>query len=138
MSFTADLIVTEIPAKDDLAWNAILELREEYYEDEGEKAPQLVELHKVLTERYPCLTSYADDDPMMDDSPWADGPMIGNFASKMGMVAIRFDRADEVFPFVRDKALELGITVADGQSELIYRPGVSVEEVEKSPWWKFW
>ena len=58
----------------------------------------------------------------MDESPWADGPMIGNFASKMGMIAIRFSHVDEVFDFILEEALALGIILADGQSEKIYRP----------------
>ena len=83
------------------------------------------------------LCSYADDDPEMENCPWADGPMIQNFASKMGMVAIVYSRADELVPFILEKALALDIIVADGQSERIYRPSESVQMVNK-PWWKFW
>ncbi|MCH1918691.1 hypothetical protein L9G15_04515 [Shewanella sp. A3A] len=111
-------------------------MREEYYEDKSGTHPKLKDLHEILTKKYPCLCSFEYDDPAMDDSPWADGPMINNFASKMGMVAIVWSKADEVFPFVLESALSLGIIVADGQSEVIYRPSYTVETKSK-PWWKF-
>ncbi|MCH1926808.1 hypothetical protein L9G74_18180 [Shewanella sp. C32] len=137
MSFTIDLIVTELPSDDKKAWSFIDGMREEYYEDKSGTHPKLKDLHEILTKKYPCLCSFEDDDPAMDDSPWADSPMINNFASKMGMVSIVWSKADEVFPFVLESALSLGIIVADGQSEVIYRPGYTVETKSK-PWWKFW
>jgi len=137
MSFTVDLLLTDVPADNSEAWKYIEKLREEYYEDETGAHEKLQKLHDVLTERYPCLCSYDDDDPEMDKSPWADGPMMGNFASKMGMLAIVYSRADEVFPFILESALALDIIVADGQSERIYRPGEDAEKNSK-PWWQFW
>lgn len=122
MSFTVDLILTEVPEDQQQAWSDIEELREEYYDDKTGAHPKLKTLHDKLTSKYPCLCSYEDDDPEMDESPWADGPMIGNFASKMGMIAIRFSHVDEVFDFILEEALALGIILADGQSEKIYRP----------------
>jgi len=137
LSFTAELILETLPLDEKSAWRAIENLREEYYEDETGANPKLKELHDILIQKYPCLCSYADDDPEMENSPWADGPLIGNFASKMGMVSIRFSSAYEVFPFVLKSALALGITVADGQSEKIYRPGETAT-LESKPWWKLW
>lgn len=123
MSFTVDLILEDLPSNNQEAWKVIEEMRAFYYEDKSEKAEKLIQLHELLTSKYPCLYSYADNDPEMDNSPWADGPIIGNFTSKMGMLAIVSSRADEVFPFILESALNLCITVADGQSEQIYRPG---------------
>ena len=121
------------------AWKVIEDMRERYYDDEGEKSKLLVKLHDQLIVQYPCLCSYADDDKDLENSPWADGPMLGNLASEMGMLAIVWNRADEVFPFILEKALELGITVADGQSEKIYRPGEPTLHVSKEKsWWQFW
>ena len=137
MSFTVDLILTDVPEDNKEAWEFIEKLREEYYEDKSGAHEKLVKLHGVLTKKYPCLCSYDDDDPDIDNSPWADGPMINNFASKMGMLAIAFSRADEIFPFILENALALDIIVADGQSEKIYRP-IKQGEIKKKPWWKFW
>ena len=122
MSFTLEFFPEGLPTDCDDIWEYIEEMADEYYDDEGEKSPKLIELHKKLTEIYPCLSSYEDDDPAQENCPWADGPMIKNFASKMGMVAIVFSRVDDVVPKVIDVALELGITVVDGQSEKIIRP----------------
>jgi hypothetical protein len=137
MSFTVDLILTDVPIEKGADWKYIENLREEYYEDKSGAHEKLIKLHEVLTQRYPCLSSFADDDPEIDESPWADGPMIGNFASKMGMLAIIYPRADEVFPFILKNALALNIVVADGQSEKIYRPGDGTKTIKKA-WWKIW
>jgi hypothetical protein len=139
MSYTVDLIIGELPQSDAEAWQAIEVLRARYYGDKAEKSPVLIALHQKLTDRYPCLCSYADDDPRMEQCPWADGPMIDNFASEMGMLAVIFSRADEVVPFIIKSAIELGITVADGQSLKIYRPrSAHTHERGKKPWWKQW
>ncbi|KZX79232.1 hypothetical protein A3715_28465 [Oleiphilus sp. HI0009] len=137
MSFTVDLLLTEVPRNNEEAWEYIQNLREEYYEDDSGAHEKLQKLHDRLVEKYPCLSSYDEDDPEFESSPWADGPMINNFASKMGMLAVVYQRVDEVFPFILENALELGIIVADGQSEKIYRPGEEIENDNK-PWWKFW
>lgn len=138
MSYTLDLIVARLPLENGDAWKAVEDLRSRYYGDPKEKAPLLVKLHEKLTERYPCLCSYVDDDPAMEDSPWADGPLINNFSSEMGMVAIVFSKVDEAFPFVVQTATGLGITVADGQTGAIYHPGGEISTPVKKPWWKFW
>lgn len=136
MSYTVDLIVGSLPADDKLAWAAIEKLRESYYRDQREKAPALVALHDQLTARYRCLSSYRDDEPA-DECPWADGPMINNFARDMGMLAISFSRATEVVAFIIEKANALGITVADGQSGEIFRPGGN-PTTKRGPWWQLW
>ncbi|AWH88357.1 hypothetical protein [Limnobaculum parvum] len=87
--------------------------------DEREKSPILLELHKVLTARYPCLCDCSDDE--VDDCPSADGPMINNFNHDMGMLAISFSRVDEVVPFIIEAALALNIIVADAQTNEIHR-----------------
>jgi hypothetical protein len=140
MSYTVDLIVGSLPASDAEAWRAIETLRERYHEDKSDKAPALVKLHEQLIKRYPCLCSYAEDDPAMEQSPWADGPMLGNFASEMGMLAIVFSRVDEVVPFIIEQASNLSISVADGQTGRIYRPIVGSQPPvrREKPWWKFW
>lgn len=122
MSYTVDLIVVPLPENDQTAWQYIQALRDTYYDDEREKASALIALHSALTARHPCLCSFADDDPEMDDSPWADGPMINNFSNEMGMLAITYSRVDEVLPFIVTEANALGIAVADGQTGQILRP----------------
>lgn len=139
MSYTVDLIVTELPAENRKAWAVIEEMRGPYYDDKRETAPSLVSLHAVLTSRYPCLSSYSGAYEGPETCPWADGPMINNFAHEMGMLAISFSRVDEIVPFIIEKANALGITVADGQSGLIHRPDGSLGiDGKKKAWWKLW
>jgi hypothetical protein len=122
MSFTLDLIVGPVSKNQKEAFALVEALRERYYDDDRPKVPALVALHEKLIARYPCMASYGEDDPEVENCPWADGPMINNFAHEMGMVAIRFSRADEVAPFVIETANLLGITVFDGQAERFHRP----------------
>lgn len=138
MSYTVDLIVGDLPEDSQQAWVKIEVLRETYYEDKREKAPALLALHAALTKRYPCLCSYGDDDPARELCPWADGPMLGNFAHDMGMLAISFSRVDEVVPFIIQEATARGIVVADGQSGELHRTlHVASTQKVKKPWWKF-
>lgn len=44
----------------------------------------------------------------------------------------------EAVPFVIQTATGLGITVADGQTGVIYHPGGKISAPAKKPWWKFW
>jgi hypothetical protein len=138
MSYTVDLIVGPLPTSDKSAWKAIENLRTRYYDDKREKSQALITLHVELTAKYRCLSSYADDEDD-EDCPWADGPMLNNFSSEMGMLAISFSRAGEVVPFIVEKANSLGITVADGQTGKIHRSKSSASPEEKQkPWWQFW
>lgn len=121
MSYTIDLLVGSLPSPDAEAWKQIETLRASHYDDKREKAPELVALHSALTARYPCLSSYGDDEEI-EDSPWADGPMINNFSHEMGMLAISSSKVEEVVPFIIETANSLGITVADGQTGKIHRP----------------
>lgn len=122
MSYSIDLIIEKLSADQQQAWQEIEALREVYYEDERPVAAQLQQLHAQLTTHYPCLCDFAEDDPAMDDSPWADGPMINNFSHDMGMLAIVYSKVEQVLPFIIQQANQLGITVADGQDGQIYRP----------------
>lgn len=122
MSYALDFVVPSVPNRKGQAWDFLEDLSDRYEDDRGPTNPVLKRLHAVLVERYPCLSSYSDGDPRKEECPWADGPLINNFASEMGMVSIKYSRAEEVVPFAVDAALALGITVMDGQNEKIYRP----------------
>jgi hypothetical protein len=122
LSYTVELIVGGLPEMENAAWTQIEKLRASYYGDERDNAPVLLELHRALTAKYPCLCSFEDGDARIDESPWADGPMINNFAHDMGMLAISYSRVEDVVSFVIAEANKLGITVADSQTAEIHRP----------------
>lgn len=101
---------------------------------------EFVELHRRLTERYPCI---CDDDD--SDSPWSDGPLINNFGQKVGGVGLQFPRVDEALPFVIKTATDLGFWVYDRQVSEVHLPnGGILRPIEKQcqkpskPWWQFW
>jgi hypothetical protein len=124
MSYTLDFVPSTLSSNNPEALRQLEVLRERYHADEREKHPTLVRLHDVLVQRYPCLSRYADDDPAIDESPWADGPLIDNFKSELGMLAVRFSRVGDVLPFVLKAAVDLNITVLDGQTGEIIRPNL--------------
>ena len=122
MSYSLDFVVPKVPNRKGQAWDFLEDLEDRYEDDRGPTHPLLKQLHAALVARYPCLSSYADGTPEKEDCPWADGPLINNFASEMAMVAIKPSRAAELVPYAVEQALALGITVMDGQDETIYRP----------------
>ncbi len=122
MSYTLDFVVPQVPNRKGQAWDFLEDLQDRFEDDRGAPHPLLKQLHAALVDRYSCLSSYADGDPEKENCPWADGPMINNFASEIGEVSIKSSRASEVVPFAVEQALALGITVMDGQDESIYRP----------------
>jgi hypothetical protein len=122
MSYTLDLVPNTLSSNTQEAFRQLETLRERYYDDEREKHPALVRLHEVLVQRYPCLSSYDDDGPEIDESVWADGPLIDNFKSELGMLALSFSKVDEVLSFILKAAIDLNITVLDSQAGKITRP----------------
>lgn len=121
MSYNVYLLVGQLPPNDSEVWEKIDQLRESYYGDERAISPDLLALHSSLTAKYPCLSSLSGDDEGMQNSPWADGPMLGNFKHEMGMLAMTFSQLDEVMPFVVSSANKHGVTVADPQLEMVFR-----------------
>ena len=122
MSYALNFLIPAVPNRKGQAWDFLEDLQDRSEDDRAPAHPLLKQLHDVLVARYPCLSSFADGDPDREDSPWADGPLINNFASEMGMLAIKFSRVEEVIPFAVESALALGITVMDAQEEKIHRP----------------
>ena len=124
MSYNVYLLVGHTSPNDREVWEKIDQLQENYYEDERDIAPALLALHATLTARYPCLSnlSLSGDHKGMESSPWANGPMLGNFKHEMGMLAMTFSQLDVVMPFVVSNANKHGITVADPQLDMVFRP----------------
>jgi hypothetical protein len=116
MSYTVTFVPMKVSGNDSEAFAEVEALQERYGQTEHDaRHPALVALHDALVARFP-----ETDDP--DDAPWADGPLIENFGSEMGMVAIVFSRVEEVLPAVLEIALAHGITVLDDQTGLVHRP----------------
>ena len=115
MSYDLDFVIAPVPKRKGQAWDFLEDLQTRFEDDRSPPHPLLRQLHDVLVARFP------DDDLAHELCPWAHGPLIKGFAREMGMVAIRFGRSD-VVQFAIDAALALGITVMDGQEDMIHRP----------------
>jgi hypothetical protein len=102
-------------------------------------SPQMSELHRRLTSRYPCIC----DDP---GGPWSDGPLINNFGQDVATLGVSYSRVAEVLPFLVTTANEMGFWVLDCQDEILHLPGGTAvrpaaaegEELPEKRWWQFW
>ena len=107
-------------AQDAAAWNWLETLRAQ----EGphqEISPVLIKLHDVLTQMYPCLSSYSGNGNDSASCPWSDGPLINNFGHQIAVLGL-CTNIDRVVRFIVARANEMNLTVFDEQTGTIYRP----------------
>jgi hypothetical protein len=82
--------------------------------------PRFIDLAKRLAAEYPCITTLADDE-IEERGVWSDGPLDGITGSPEYGLGILSQHIDRVFPFVCDKANELGLNVYEMASGSIHR-----------------
>jgi hypothetical protein len=117
MSFTVAIVLPPIPDHDAEAWTALTS----FIEEAGPTPDIFRVLHDHLTAKYPCSTTFADED--VDDGVWSDGPLIDDFGHRAAVLGIASSRMAEVMPFLIETATALGCTVFDEQEGTIHRPG---------------
>lgn len=145
MSYGVDIILGPLPS----SYEDALAIRDELADERDAQlgtpdarfeapSPQMRELHRRLTARFPCIV---DD----SDGPWSDGPLINNFGQRAATLGISFSRVEEVLPFLIATALDMGSWVLDAQDEAVHLPGgvvlragATVEQKSGRPWWRFW
>lgn len=71
----------------------------------------------ALVARYPDLTELDDDS--VDDSPWSDGPLIGNASGPFIYLGFVVSRVDKAWMFAVETAREHGLVCFDPQSETL-------------------
>jgi hypothetical protein len=121
MSYQVQITEAALPIDDDQASIEIDRLASQFLQAEEKPSSTLLKLHKQLVKKYPCLSSFRDDDPKMDDCVWEDGPLINNFGQQVAVLAIASDE-EQVMAFILQCAGELNLAVADSESRTIYRP----------------
>lgn len=78
--------------------------------------PLFTEFARRLTARHPCITSPDSDDLDESELAWGDGPLDGRADAAVYAIGLNRARLDEVLPFVRETARELGLSVFDEQA----------------------
>lgn len=114
--------ISRIPLPDDVQdpWSWINEIVEEEMNDDSTKAhPEFVELHKALTEKYPCICDLPDDE--VDDGVWSDGPLINNFLDRCAVLGITYPNVEKSGSDIFSIILGKGFTIFDYQAESIYK-----------------
>lgn len=113
---TFDLAVWEGPRPDSDAAAASIYAqlmgRLESEEETPPPSPAIRTFVDTLLARWPDIT---EDDG--DDSPWADGPMIGNASGDAIYFSMIWSMAAEAAAFVAQVAAEQGLVCFDPQSE---------------------
>lgn len=77
--------------------------------------PRFRELARRLTARHPCISAPESDELDESELAWSDGPLDGRCDTAVYGIGLASGRLDEVLPFVRDTARELGLSVYDDQ-----------------------
>lgn len=101
------------------------------------------ELASRLTEKYPCI---CNEDDQSEDKVWSDGPMDGECDENVYAIGILSQYAEDVLPYIIEKAGELGLTIYDMQLGRAVAPSGNVllprdksaTKIAKKHWWKFW
>ena len=93
----------------------------------GPQNPRFIELAQRLTAEYPCITTL-DDAEAEERGVWSDGPLDGITESGVYGLGILSQHIDSVFPFVCDKANELGLNAYEMVSGSIHRADGTVLE----------
>ena len=143
MSYTVSILHVPVPTDNAEAFAFLdtLDLENDIALDDPTPPlpPPVAEFARQVLARFPCITEDAD-------GPWADGPLIDNFRSRMTTLGICGSRVGEVLPFLIATAHEFGFVVFDGQDECFHRPGqppsflgpLDAPSAPKRPWWRFW
>ena len=77
--------------------------------------PKIAGFVQALLAEYPDLTELDDD--QVDESPWADGPLIGDASGPLLYFGVVNSRSDEMQSLVATKAREHGLVCFDPQAE---------------------
>lgn len=81
-------------------------------EPDAEPSPEIRAYVAALLERWPDIT---EDEG--EDSPWADGPLIGNAFEEAIYFSMVWSRAEEASDFASRLAAEHGLVCYDPQAE---------------------
>jgi hypothetical protein len=105
------------PESKDAAAATFEALYDQYIQREypTEPTPKIKEFVEALLARYPDLDTLSDDD--VDDSPWADSPLLGNASGPFVYFSmVTNDAAVNAWELATATAKRLGLVAFDPQS----------------------
>lgn len=131
MSYNVTLTRNAIPADDKEAWNYLQELQEQ---ENDEQSQDFLDLVEKLKEKYPCICDLPDEE--IDNGVWSDGPLSNNVGKNLTTLGMVYSAVEIVMPFLIETANQNNFVVFDYQSEMIFRPALSIDEkVQKKSFW---
>jgi hypothetical protein len=106
----------ELPESDAAAEEVFQQLYRELVKDVEAQAPTpaITAYVEALLERWPDIGEDGGD-----DSPWSDGPLIGNASGPLVYFGMVFSMADEASSFAAELAQEHGLVCYDPQLEAL-------------------
>ena len=118
MSYDVAIWDGEQPKSDDDALE-VFEQMAAVYDAETDETPSaaLLLFIRDLTDRYPDLTTLPDNE--VDDSPWADGPLVNNVTGRFLYLALAFAKTEEVLGFIAETARKYDLVCFDPQTETL-------------------
>lgn len=134
MSYSLSIVTPPISQNDDEAWKQldVLSCEELGLSPDGRSftinrrqskptpPPEFRQLYELLVERYPCLCSLPA--AREHETIWSDGPLWGNFGTRVATLGIQGERADEALPFIVESANSLGLILFEPAAGNIFRP----------------
>jgi len=135
MGYTLSIVTPPVSRNDAEAWKQIDDLIDKQRGTRGggrtlaplsqrppkpTPPPEFRQLYDLLVERYPCLCSLPDGQE--EDTIWSDGPLWNNFGTRVAILGIRHQCADEALPFIVESANSLGLIVFEPAMGVIFRP----------------
>lgn len=114
MSYDVAVWEGKAPSSDPAALDVYESLWRRYERVREPPSERLVEFVHALTSRYPDLTDVPEE--LVDDSPWADGPLVGSVIGGLLYMSLVPAMADDVLPFIADTARARGLVCFDPQT----------------------
>lgn len=115
MSYTIALFEQNIPEN----FQEALEFFEKSDKSQQEVvSPIFQEFYDEIAVIFPCICTIDDDDG--EEGVWCDGPLINNFKCKVPVIGFTFSKVAEALPVVIETANDMGISVLDWQSGMVF------------------
>lgn len=113
MSYDLAIWEGDQPADDAAAYEEYVQLRDRYIDSEPRPPSPRIEAYvRALLDRYPDIGSDEDEE---EQSPWADGPLMGDASGPFLYLPLVYSQCDEASAWVAQLAQDRGLVCYDPQ-----------------------